>query len=359
MRRLDRPLTLAVAGFVVALLAAGRLDGALASAPRAAPAQRAATQGPSVTATIDLGAPAGGLVATARALWALPDDARFVAEIDPRTAAIVRMVDIPGLSVLDDPVARLAAGAGAVWVLDGAGTLWRINPVNGAATPLGNRATRGRRGTMVAAGAIAAGAGAVWVGCCAGGGRSWLLRVDPASGRVIGRVALPDVAQQLAVGAGAVWVTGYPGRLWRVDPTTDRVVASVRLGGDPLEVAAGAGAVWVTVSDGQWRDASGVIHLSALLRIDPKTDRIVTTIPLDTPGGLAVGAGAVWLLQLGDPSGYLRVARVAPATGALTGSEVVPVRDASGLAVTGGALWFAAITARAVVRVGPLPAAAR
>jgi DNA-binding beta-propeller fold protein YncE len=54
-------------------------------------------------------------------------------------------------------------------------------------------------------------------------------------------------ALEVAVGAGAVWVTDpKAGTESRIDPATNRVADTIKLGGDLLNVAVSAGAVWVT-----------------------------------------------------------------------------------------------------------------
>ena len=51
----------------------------------------------------------------------------------------------------------------------------------------------------------------------------------------------------MAVGAGSVWVASGDGTVSRIDPNSGRVVATITVGGTPEDVAVGAGAVWVTV----------------------------------------------------------------------------------------------------------------
>jgi streptogramin lyase len=95
----------------------------------------------------------------------------------------------------------------------------------------------------------------------------------------------------LAVGAGAVWTSTAPTKtLWKIDPATGNFAGRVRLGRTPIGVAFGEGAAWVVGADG------------TLLRVDPKSERVVRTLRLGVYAAqanvwapLAVGQGAVWV----------------------------------------------------------------
>jgi hypothetical protein len=93
-----------------------------------------------------------------------------------------------------------------------------------------------------------------------------VVRVDPATGTAVDKVILPrtpaQFPYQVAVGAGAVWVSsattelGTPSELWRVAPATNRITRSLLLGVAtpplvPHAVAVGDGALWMTNGDGR------------------------------------------------------------------------------------------------------------
>lgn len=153
--------------------------------------------------------------------------------------------------------------------------------------------------------AVATGQGGVWVG---GGGCSGSVsRIDPESSEVSAKIRVGFVVD-VAVGEGAVWALGgvCPGgrfpvteyALFRIDPGTDELAATI-----PLDVsaedrhveitqhlAAGEGGVWVPL---RLSATSGEI-----LRIDPRTNEVAARIPTrGAPGEIAVGAGAVWVLS--------------------------------------------------------------
>lgn len=149
--------------------------------------------------------------------------------------------------------------------------------------------------------------GSVWM---ADTSRDELLRVEPDSRRVVGRL---PVAGELALGAGAgsLWALqegsargkffGLHGPLLRIDPSTNRVTARIALrtpDGQPFEgyeVLANRDEVWV----------AGV---SGALRVDPRTNRVdqaiaapdqlVSSAPWPTrlPWHFALLDGGLWAI---------------------------------------------------------------
>ena len=74
-----------------------------------------------------------------------------------------------------------------------------------------------------------------------------VLRLDPATLQVTGRVTVGRDPTAIAAGGGAVWVaSGRDGTLTRIDPETFDVT-TIALGGHATDVAVGLGSVWVTV----------------------------------------------------------------------------------------------------------------
>jgi serine/threonine-protein kinase len=75
--------------------------------------------------------------------------------------------------------------------------------------------------------------------------------------------------------------------LQRIDPRTNRLVATIPAGGQPVGVAVGAGAVWVIDDDER-----------TLLRVDPKGNAVakINLARALTPTAVAAGAGAVWMI---------------------------------------------------------------
>jgi virginiamycin B lyase len=204
-----------------------------------------------VAATIDVGRQPSGIAVAAGSVWVANALDDTVSRIDPATNRVVATVPIPG----QGSAFSLAAAGESVWVSGNHG-LRRIDPAGNRVTPVD-----------VCCGEVAAGAGALWM---ANGMDRAVLRVDPATGRVLARIPVPPAITPespfgIAAAGGAVWVTsetmepkpGDASLLWRVDTAGNRFAGTVRVGTVGRNhvtptVAASRGAVWVTVGD---RDA--------------------------------------------------------------------------------------------------------
>jgi len=156
---------------------------------------------------------------------------------------------------------------------------------------------------------LAIGEGAVWALASSGQARSSVLvRIDPATGEVVATTSLEAEPWYVAAGGGAVWV-GFPrsSMVQRVDAATNEVTGQIQLPGDGVSaIAADDQAVWVEVI--QDRSDLGQQNLASLVRIDPGTNELVATIPLEGLSGyddeITIGAGAVWVagVNLTGPS---------------------------------------------------------
>ncbi len=94
--------------------------------------------------------------------------------------------------------------------------------------------------------AVAVGEKGVWI---LRDGRR-VLRLDPATAEVVGRVGAGDELGSergcgIAVGGGAVWVTTISGQVARLNPETNRVARLIAVE-DAACIAAGARGIWVT-----------------------------------------------------------------------------------------------------------------
>jgi hypothetical protein len=194
---------------------------------------------------------------------------------------------------------------------------------------------------------IAVGEGSVWVDTS----RGPVARIDPRTNRVVGMIRLaPDVPGGLAAGQGAVWVAESLAEVARIDPASNKVTKSDKFGtcGQDArldQVSTGAGAVWAA---GGWATRGspdvklGLVQCpvrlgsgTLLVRIDPATNRIVATVPVQRINLDLLGAGreAVWLSG-GDQAWW-----VDPSTNRVGGRTTLPPQASTAVAPD-GMLWI-------------------
>lgn len=84
--------------------------------------------------------------------------------------------------------------------------------------------------------------GAVWV---SDKGDS-LVRIDPASNRIVATIHTGMALGAVAVADGVVWVVDtQEGRVRAIDPATNRIVLTLRVGRGPSDLAASDSSLWV------------------------------------------------------------------------------------------------------------------
>jgi DNA-directed RNA polymerase specialized sigma24 family protein len=153
--------------------------------------------------------------------------------------------------------------------------------------------------------------------------------------RVVATLALADgLGRSATVAFGSVWLSATnDAAVLRVDPRTRRVVARIPVGTD-VNLGAGAGAIWAVPRRPSRETAR-------LVRIDPRTNRVVARIPIPSPGaryplgGAQIVAGTrVWVV---GAMGLLAVdpARNRPVRAVVLGGDFL-VTDAM---LRGDELW--------------------
>lgn len=236
----------------------------------------------------------------------------FGITVDDRTVWVTSFVidangnDVPGhVNFLDAQTNRelgwvgvgrtplgIATGFGSIWVVNqGDGTVSRIDEASRAVIatiPLGVK----RGSDPLVGGQVAAGAGGVWVAY----GGSGLIRIDPASNRVVARLDVSNYVLSVVAGGQAVWVAastsdtfpaGADNQLYRIDPITNEIVAWAQTGDGVTGLAIGEDAVWVAEAGTE-----------SVREIDAASARVKSVVTLDTNSwGVAVLAGSVWVVQ--------------------------------------------------------------
>lgn len=163
--------------------------------------------------------------------------------------------------------------------------------------------------------------------------------IDSKSNRLVGEVAVGTTPTDVAVGAGAVWVTNAAdGTVDRIDPVTRTVRQTIRVGNGPDGIAFGDGSIWV---------ANGLD--GTVSRIDPGSNEVIAKISVGNgPTGIAVGRGSVWVVNRDDST----LSRIDPATG----TSAKPLKVGVGpidVAVGAGGLWVTSEAEGTVLRVEP------
>lgn len=219
---------------------------------------------------------------------------------------------------------------------------------------------------------LASSGGSVWAG---GLGSGNVLRIDPATGKVLQRISIGARVFNLATAPGAVWgIANLTNTATRIDTRTGKVTASVPVGNGPYDVEWGFGSAWVSNAlDGTVSRITGkkVVKtikvgvepngLSAigrylwvtdhtagkLLRLDPRTNRVTGTVPLSGADWVTGFGGALYVSQETNV-----VARVDPRTLKVTGRARVH-RNPLGSAIVAKKLWVPCIDSNDVVVVDP------
>jgi virginiamycin B lyase len=284
-----------------------------------------------VAAVIRVGGPLTRVRTGTDAVWVQRDSDHSAVRVDPRSNQVVARLP------LGAPGSELGAvGAGGLWFTHrGQGTVTKVDPATGRIlATIGVPDAARRAGGMT----VAVGAGGVWVANNNFGEsqeHDSVVRIDPATNKVVATVKVDTAPDGIAVSGGAVMVVPYQGAAYQIDPVTNRVVATFAIctanpaaDGNANAIAYGAGAFWVACGDG------------ALTRIDPVARRVVATVQLGVAAGAVVAdADGVWVATADGT-----VKRIDPQTNTIVGS--LPVGGLAGqvfsLAASPGAVWLAA-----------------
>jgi DNA-binding beta-propeller fold protein YncE len=219
---------------------------------------------------------------------------------------------------------------------------------------------------------LATAGGSVWVG---GLGSGEVIRVDPASGKIVKRITVGARVFNLATAPGAIWaIDNALSTAVRIDMETARVTLRVPVGFQPYDIEWGFGSAWVAnAGDGTvWRITNGKVvkkikvgtepngltayrgalwvsdhTLGKVVRIDPATNKITGTIRI---------AGADWITGLGENI-YVsqetnHISRISVRTLKVSGVAKV-ARNPLGSAIVGKQLWVPCIDANEVDVVDP------
>ncbi len=187
-------------------------------------------------------------------------------------------------------------------------------------------------------------------------GSDALLRIDLATNEVVATIPLVEGgSDQSPKGVAAtdsdVWVTTQPfdnvesvGTVERIDPTTNEIVATIPIDFAPASMTATDTAVWVIGYD--------TASESTLLRIDPTTNETTAMMAVNTGSGVAATDTAVWVTGVDDDGESGTVTRIDPSTNEVTAT--VPLDYFPGeITATDTAVWVADGYGSTVSRIDP------
>ena len=265
-----------------------------------------------IVSYVGVGRQPTALAVGADGVWVVNADDGTVNELDPGTGRVAHTIGI-GADVND-----VSIGFGSVWIANGNdGTVTRIDPAVGQVQRTLQLTAPEALGPSTVF-FVAVDNHDVWATL---GDR--LLRIDPATNRVTGRLAV-GAPTTLAAGAGSIWVTTASERLLRIDPRSLKVTASVELSGGAIGAAFGDGALWLV------NDSSSVDRIDPLtLAVNPAATGLqgITTV--------AAKAGSVWV---GNRNGSLQ--RIDASNGKVLATLRVGT-GVSAIAVDGNTSWIA------------------
>jgi YVTN family beta-propeller protein len=236
-----------------------------------------------VTRTIPVGRHPVRLAAGFGSIWVANQTSQTVSRIDVRTGQPQATIPVTG----HIPVNDLAVGEDTVWVRAG-NRLLALDPATNTMAD--------RTGDWEVGGAgIAVVDRLLWLSGNTFSGAGQIVRVDPATSRVVDRFTTAG-SGALAVGGGSVWQAGITTQtIYRYDPSSKRLLAQIPLGVVAKYLTAEDGSLWVSSDSGR------------VTRIDMATNTATGTFQV---GGrapaVAVGHGSVWILDTANAA-LLRV----------------------------------------------------
>jgi YVTN family beta-propeller protein len=267
-----------------------------------------------VAATIPVGASPVDVLVGQDAVWVANAGQGSVSRVDPATNTVIRTVQVGRKPV------RLAAGFGSIWVANqtgqsvsrldvrtgqlqatilvtghisaedlavGEGTIWvrsgnRLLSLDPATNTIADRTGDWE----VGGGGTAVVDKLLWLSGTTRSGVGQMVRVDPASSRVVDRFPTAG-GGALAVGGGSVWQAGITSQtIYRYDPSSKRLLAEIPVGVVAKHLTADAESLWVSSDSGR------------VTRIDLATSTVTGTFQVDGRApAVAVGHGSVWMVD--------------------------------------------------------------
>jgi len=275
---------------VAVLLARDRAAPAGPTAPAVVPAPNQAVRIDPATYELVRAVPVGtdpaAVAGDGGSVWVANRQDGTVTVVDPGTNRVQQAIPASGSGPVGQGGPGLAFASGSLWLANTAQRqVARVEPgADPTRIPVG--------ASPIALAAAAPDADAVWAAARTQRGGGLVARIDATSNQVDQRIPVPYPPTGLAItpDGRTVWVASAADMaIRRIDPGAGRVVKRIALKQVPDQVAYGGDAVWVTSSKG-----------NAVLRINPATSKVEPVPVGNGPGGIAFGADRVWVANSQD-----------------------------------------------------------
>lgn len=183
---------------------------------------------------------------------------------------------------------------------------------------------------------------------------------------VTATISVGPSARGLSVGPEGVWVTttlnancgSTSGAISMIDPATNRVELTIPLDIVPEKAADGFGSLWVggyVCQVSQVPDHGAAEFEAVVARVDPSTNKVTAVIPVGSPEvfGLAAGEGGVWVTT---GPGYPDSGEVVRVDATLNNVAArIPInRGVTDVVVGNGGVWISALNGRQASESGLL-----
>ena len=216
--------------------------------------------------------PCGGMTSVFGSLWVPTCGDGSLARVDGKTFKVTATV-AAGVSHADGVI---ASTADSVWLLsDDKTTLSRIDPDQNAVV--------GELRVFAGCHSLVFGEAALWLACPE---ENKVLRMDPKTNLVDKSIEVSAEPESLAIGEGSVWVLcRKDGKIDRIDPKTNKVTKTIELAVPNVagQMAMGEGYLWVTQTG------------FPLTRIDVASESVGQQFSGTGGGAIAISPGALWL----------------------------------------------------------------
>jgi serine/threonine-protein kinase len=185
-------------------------------------------------------------------------------------------------------------------------------------------------------------------------GRNTVVRIDPRTNAVTSTTQVDDRPLAVAVGGRRVWVySNGSGTVSEIDATTNKRTNTTGLRATPTDVDSLGGPVLAADPTGAWMVGVDSRGSGAVTHIFPRSSgkRPRRYRLAGEPKAIAIRSGAVWVLVWGRHDAVLRLD---PDSGHWAPKVSLPTSSlAAGLAVGAGALWVVAPSSAALYRIDP------